>query len=122
MSVNDSKVRTLLPLKPTGMENEFDEIFTISSKNGEMVVDVENSGKEEKSLSADTVFEQSPEQMVDALMPLFLGSQILRALQESYASELASRMVAMKAASDNAKDLIKDLNQQMNRARQALVT
>tara|TARA_B110000285_G_C15019115_1_gene560601 strand:- start:149 stop:463 length:315 start_codon:yes stop_codon:yes gene_type:complete len=104
------------------MENEFDEIFTISSKNGEMVVDVENSGKEEKSLSADTVFEQSPEQMVDALMPLFLGSQILRALQESYASELASRMVAMKAASDNAKELIKDLNQQMNRARQALVT
>jgi len=104
------------------MENEFDEIFTISTKNGEMVVDVENSGKEEKSLSADTVFEQSPEQMVDALMPLFLGSQILRALQESYASELASRMVAMKAASDNAKELIKDLNQQMNRARQALVT
>jgi F-type H+-transporting ATPase subunit gamma len=77
------------------MENEFDEIFKISTRDGLMVVDVENQGEEEKSLSADTVFEQSPEIMVSALMPLFLGSQILRALQESYASELASRMVAM---------------------------
>jgi len=54
---SDSKVRTLLPLKPTGMENEFDEIFTLSTKDGEMVVDIENPGKEEKSLNADTVFE-----------------------------------------------------------------
>lgn len=78
---SEAKVRTLLPLNPTGMENEFDEIFTLSSKDGEMVVDVNTPGnKEEKSLNADTVFEQSPEQMVSALMPLFLGSQLLRAL------------------------------------------
>lgn len=111
MVSSDSKVRTLLPLNPTGMENEFDEIFTLSTKDGEMVVDVEAPGYEKKSMNADTVFEQSPEQMVNALMPLFLGSQLLRALQESYASELASRMVAMKSASDNASALIKDLNQ-----------
>lgn len=54
---SDSKVRTLLPLKPTGMENEFDEIFTLSTKDGEMVVEFENAEKNEKSLNADTVFE-----------------------------------------------------------------
>ena len=50
-------------------------------------------------------------------MPLFLNSQILRACQESQASELASRMTAMQAASDNAASLIKELEVKMNRAR-----
>lgn len=52
-----------MPLKPTGMENEFDEIFTLSTKDGEMVVDVVDTeaGKNVPSLSADTVFEQAPE-------------------------------------------------------------
>ena len=55
-------------------------------------------------------------------MPLFLNSQILRACQESQASELASRMTAMQAATDNAGALIKELEVKMNRARQAIVT
>lgn len=49
-------------------------------------------------------------------------SQILRALQESIASELAARMTAMGAASDNAKALGKQLNLTYNRKRQAKIT
>ncbi|KAI3749481.1 hypothetical protein L2E82_20093 [Cichorium intybus] len=40
-------------------------------------------------------FEQDHVQILDALMPLYLNNQILRALQESLASELAARMNAM---------------------------
>jgi len=42
-------------------------------------------------------------QILDALLPLYLNNQLLRALQESAASELAARMTAMNNASDNAR-------------------
>ena len=53
--------------------------------------------------------------------PRLLG-QLLRILQESVASELASRMQAMQSATDNAKDLQGRLETEMNRARQAKIT
>jgi F-type H+-transporting ATPase subunit gamma len=55
-------------------------------------------------------------------LPLYLSNQILRALQESVASELAARMTAMNNASENAGDLIKVLTLQYNKARQAAIT
>lgn len=45
------------------------------------------------------IFEQDPVQIVDALLPLYLNSCLLRALQEALASELAARMNAMSNAS-----------------------
>jgi hypothetical protein len=46
----------------------------------------------------------------------------MRCMQESVASELASRMTAMQSASNNAKKLTAVLSQKYNRARQATVT
>ena len=43
-------------------------------------------------------------------------------MQESAASELASRMTAMNNASDNAKELAKTLTLDYNKARQADIT
>ena len=68
------------------------------------------------------IFEQDPAQILDALLPLFLTNQLLRAWQESLASELAARMTAMSNASDNAGDLIKSLTLSYNKARQASIT
>ena len=68
------------------------------------------------------IFEQDPVQIIDALLPLYLNSTLLRSLQESLACELAARMNAMSNASDNAKDLKKRLNLSYNRQRQAAIT
>jgi F-type H+-transporting ATPase subunit gamma len=68
------------------------------------------------------IFEQDPVQILDALLPLYLNNQLLRALQESAASELAARMTAMNNASDNASDLISSLTLSYNKARQASIT
>ena len=116
--------RTIVPLQPTGMEDEFDEIFELTSKDGKLSVDINDlgAGKKEEKFTPDTMFEQEPSQLVNAILPLFLNSQILRACQESVASELASRMVAMQAATDNAGSLIKELERKMNQARQSIVT
>ena len=78
--------------------------------------------RQAKEFAPDMIFEQEPSQLLNAILPLYLNGQMLRTLQESVASELASRMTAMQAATDNAKDLQGRLEQEMNRARQAKIT
>ena len=116
-------VQTLLPLDPQGIAEENDEIFRLTTKNSQLRVEKSNVAKAESDkLSSDMVFEQSPDQLLDSLLPLYLQNQILRALQESAASELACRMTAMNNASDNAKELASTLNLTYNKARQAAIT
>ncbi len=116
-------VQTLLPLDPQGIAEPDDEIFRLTTKDSRLTIE-KGSGPENQqpSLPSDIVFEQSPEQLLNALLPLYLQNQLLRALQESAASELASRMTAMNNASDNAKELAKTLTLDYNKARQAAIT
>jgi len=116
-------VRTLIPLLPSGMEMEGDEIFKLTSKDGDLSVEKEKVAvAEPKEFAPDMIFEQEPSQLLNAILPLYLNGQLLRTLQESVASELANRMSAMQAATDNAKDLQNRLELEMNRARQAKIT
>lgn len=39
--VQETALRTILPLEPTGMETEFDELFKISSNKGKLTIDKE---------------------------------------------------------------------------------
>lgn len=115
------EIQTLLPLDLSQMSGE-DAFFRITSQDGNMSVTREKSQVQEGELSPDMIFEQNPAQIFDSLLPLYLQSQLLRALQESAASELASRMTAMSSASDNAKKLITRLTLEYNKARQAAIT
>jgi len=116
-------VRTLVPLLPSGLEMEGDEIFKLTSKEGDLSVEKEKiSAAAPADFAPDMIFEQEPSQLLNAILPLYLNGQLLRTLQESVASELASRMSAMQSATDNAKDLQKRLETEMNRARQAKIT
>ena len=74
------------------------------------------------TLDSSLIFEQDPVQIIDALLPLYMNSVLLRALQEALASELAARMNAMNTASDNAAELKRILNLKYNKARQAQIT
>ncbi len=116
-------VQTLLPLDPQGIAEENDEIFRLTTKDSKLLVEKSNIAKSDsEKLPSDIVFEQSPDQLLDSLLPLYLQNQVLRALQESAASELACRMTAMNNASDNAKELASTLNLTYNKARQAAIT
>ena len=113
----------MLPLSPTGIEAADDEIFMMTSKDGDFSVETTSANKVEPAkFPKDMIFEQDPEQILSAILPLYFNGQILRQMQESVASELAARMTAMQSATDNAGDLIKSLSQQMNRQRQAAIT
>ena len=115
-------VQTLLPLTAQGLEATDDEIFRLTTRGGNFEVEREKVSAPVKSLPRDMLFEQDPVQILDALLPLYLNNQLLRALQESAASELAARMTAMSSASDNAKQLIGTLTLNYNKARQAAIT
>lgn len=116
-------VQTLLPLDPKEFVAQDDEIFRLTTRGGEFEVTREKlPASAPMQFSKDMIFEQDPVQILDALLPLYLNNQLLRALQESAASELAARMTAMSNASDNAKELTKTLTLSYNKARQAAIT
>ncbi|MBD2326531.1 F0F1 ATP synthase subunit gamma [Alkalinema sp. FACHB-956] len=115
-------VQTLLPLDAQGLEVQDDEIFRLTVRGGDFQVERQKVTTPLQSLPQDMIFEQDPVQILDALLPLYLNNQLLRALQEAAASELAARMTAMNNASDNAKSLIGTLTLSYNKARQAAIT
>lgn len=116
-------IQTLLPLDPQGLVAEDDEIFRLTTRGGQFEVErSKRATPEVRAYPQDMIFEQDPVQILDALLPLYLNNQLLRAMQESAASELAARMTAMNNASDNAKELISSLTLTYNKARQAAIT
>jgi F-type H+-transporting ATPase subunit gamma len=82
------------------------------------------SGEDEhdRALLGDFIYEPEPEQILERLLPVYLETELYRALLESAASEQGARMTAMRNASKNAAELIDGLTLQMNRARQAEIT
>lgn len=70
----------------------------------------------------DFLYEPDKGALLDALLPMYVQSQVYRALLESIASEFGARMTAMDSATSNAKEVIARLTLQYNRARQAAIT
>jgi F-type H+-transporting ATPase subunit gamma len=70
----------------------------------------------------DYIYEQPPAELLAALLPQYVESEVYRAMLESVAAEHAARMTAMDAATSNAADMIERLTLYMNRVRQASIT
>ncbi len=68
------------------------------------------------------IFEPSPDQVLEYMLPKMAEIQIFQAVLESNASEHSARMVAMKNASDSAEDMIFDLTLTYNQVRQSAIT
>jgi F-type H+-transporting ATPase subunit gamma len=75
-----------------------------------------------QAATADYIYEQSPGEILETLLPRFIKAQVYRALLESAAAEHAARMTAMEAATKNASEMIDKLTLTMNRVRQASIT
>ena len=70
----------------------------------------------------DFIYEPEPEEILARLLPVYVETELYRALLESAASEQGARMTAMRNASKSAGELIDSLTLAMNRARQAEIT
>jgi len=98
-------VRELLPIPTDLLERSEDE-----------------ERDEERFGTPDFIYEPEPEEILARLLPVYVETELYRALLESTASEHGARMTAMRNASDNAGTLIDDLTLKMNRSRQAEIT
>jgi len=79
-------------------------------------------GGDATAVNSDYIFEPSKEEIVEALIPKSLKTQLYKAVRDSFASEHGARMTAMHKATDNAKDLRDELLLTYNKARQAAIT
>lgn len=70
----------------------------------------------------DMIFEPNLQELLPDLLRHFLEMTIYQNVLESYASEQAARMIAMKNATDNAGDIILDLKLEYNKGRQEKIT
>jgi F-type H+-transporting ATPase subunit gamma len=115
-------VQTIVPLDSQSLADDDDELFRLVDVDGKLRVERQVVVNDFSQLPEDMIYEQNPVQILESLLPLYLNNQLLRALQESAASELAARMTAMSNASDNASDLMRKLTLSYNKARQANIT
>jgi len=88
----------------------------------EEVLERAEQEEERGPIRGDFIYEPEPEEILQRLLPVYLETEIYRALLESAASFLAAQMTAMRNASKNAGELIDKLTLAMNRARQAEIT
>jgi F-type H+-transporting ATPase subunit gamma len=70
----------------------------------------------------DYIYDESPEELFNGLLPQYVAAMLLHATAESVAAEHAARMTAMDAATNNASEMIDSYTLQMNRLRQAAIT
>ena len=86
------------------------------------ILETDEEERASDTLRGDFIFEPEPEEILERLLPVYLETQVYRALLESTASEQGARMTAMRNASKNAAEIIDSLTLSMNRARQAEIT
>ena len=86
------------------------------------ILETDEEERQTDAMRGDFIFEPEPEEILERLLPVYVETQVYRALLESTASEQGARMTAMRNASKNAGELIDRLTLDMNRARQAEIT
>ncbi|MCX6795276.1 MAG: ATP synthase F1 subunit gamma [Candidatus Falkowbacteria bacterium] len=118
-----SRVKQILPV-----ELEEGEYLGIASSDPRIGVTKEMlAEKENKHLAADQghyefIFEPSPKEVLDKIIPKLLEVQLFQAFLESNASEHSARMSAMHQATEAASDMVAELTLFYNKARQAGIT
>jgi F-type H+-transporting ATPase subunit gamma len=70
----------------------------------------------------DYLYEPSPQEIFNQLLPRYVEVQVYRALLESNAAFFAAQMTAMDTATKNSAEMIDNLTLYMNKVRQAAIT
>lgn len=115
------------------LKGEFDELFLVYTNFVSMLtqtpgvmqmlpLNYKHGAEKEAGARKLRLYEPSPEEVYDAIVPEYLAGLIWGAVSESIASELGARRTAMDAASKNAGEMIDHLSLRYNRARQSAIT
>ena len=115
-------------------EGGVDEIYLVGNRFVSMMVQEPDKIRllplevvEQEAVASHEVFplfefEPEVEQVLDALLPVYIENRIFNVMLQSAAAEHAARQKAMKSATDNADKLILNYTRLANAARQAEIT
>lgn len=81
-----------------------------------------NIATPQSAQNADYLFEPDSDGILEKLIPLYLAHKMESILLNSFTTEHAMRMVAMRTATNNAKELVDNLTLLRNKLRQANIT
>ncbi|MDG1697822.1 MAG: ATP synthase F1 subunit gamma [Polaribacter sp.] len=119
----------LMDLYAEGTYDKIDIIYNQFKNAATQIPQVEQflpikpiEGGETNTVNSDYIFEPSKLEIVEALIPKSLKTQLYKSIRDSFASEHGARMTAMHKATDNAKELRDELLLTYNKARQAAIT
>ena len=110
---------------------EIDEIYvvytnfvSVLSQTPEVLklLPLQHTAYEGRKSRPDMMYEPDSVEVLDRIIPEYLGGALYGALCESRAAEQAARRTAMDSATQNADEMIADLSLKFNRARQAAIT
>jgi F-type H+-transporting ATPase subunit gamma len=101
-------IEQLLPIARADVEGSPNAALTAPVPEGESQVDY--------------LYEPSPQEIFDQLLPRYVEVQVYRALLESNAAFFAAQMTAMDTATKNSAEMIASLTLYMNKVRQAAIT
>jgi len=105
------------------INNDFKSVMTQTLSVMQLLpVDLPAATADPSGTVRDYIYEQSPLEMLERLMPRYVEVSVFRAMLETVAAYQAARMTAMDKASTNAKEVIETLTLNMNRVRQAAIT
>jgi F-type H+-transporting ATPase subunit gamma len=104
--------------------NEFKSVMTQRVVVDQLLpiprAEVEEPGEAESQI--DYLYEPSPQDIFNQLVPRYVEVQVYRALLESNAAFFAAQMTAMDTATKNSAEMIGSLTLYMNKVRQAAIT
>jgi F-type H+-transporting ATPase subunit gamma len=72
--------------------------------------------------SLQYIYEPSPTEVFEELLPRYVQRQVYEVILEKSASEQSARMVAMRSATDAANEMVQDLTLTYNKVRQDSIT
>lgn len=116
--MQQAAVKVLLPFSPS----EVREVLGHLSEQRREFKEEEEIKRADVGIVQEYVFEPSPEEVMDVILPQLTETQVFQAVLESVASEHSARMLAMHNATDNASEILDDITLTYNQTRQANIT
>lgn len=110
--------------------DKFDSVYVVYTKFVSMIsqtpvyeqlLPLDRDPAAEKS-NIEPIYAGDPEEILNKILPQYVGGVIYSTVCEALASESAARRTAMNAANKNASEIIDTLVLKYNRARQAVIT
>ncbi|MDO8592963.1 MAG: ATP synthase F1 subunit gamma [bacterium] len=118
------RVKQFLPIdiKETGQSLGITGADSRLGLDQKFIVEKEKKYLQHDQFNYEYIFEPSPAEVLDEMLPRLLEIQLYQALLESNAAEHSARMSAMHQATEAAGDMVKELTLSYNKARQAGIT